>query len=207
MVRALQVWVFAARLSSLIVISCEAVATCLPALLVVSYVQLPVSTISSAGGTEYSYRIQYMASEIESGEDRRVRTQQMVEKWLHERQEMLVLYCQLAGLEPYKPDKSNKQLLKDFCQVLVDYIAFGHFEVYERISRGEERRQEVRRVAEQVYPKVVAATDIAVAFNDKYEASENPQALDRLDADLSRLGDELASRIEAEDQVVKALLR
>ncbi len=148
-----------------------------------------------------------MASRIESGSERRVRTQQMVEKWLHERQEMLVLYCQLAGLEPYTADKPNKQLLKDFCQVMVDYIAFGHFEVYERISRGEERRQEVRRVAEQVYPKVLSTTDVAVAFNDKYEAADKPQFLDHLDSDLSRLGDELASRIEAEDQVVKALLR
>ncbi|HEB95322.1 MAG TPA: sigma D regulator [Sedimenticola thiotaurini] len=148
-----------------------------------------------------------MASQIESGQERRVRTREMVDKWLQERQEMLVLYCQLAGLEPYTPDKPNKQLLADFCQVLVDYVAFGHFEVYERISRGEERRQQVKRVAEEVYPKIAATTDTVVAFNDKYDASGDNGMLDRLDDDLSQLGAELAVRIEAEDRVVQALLR
>ena len=72
--------------------------------------------------------------------DRRMRTRQMVDKWMTERQQMLVLYCQLAGLEPYTPDRSSKDLLRQFCQVMVDYIAFGHFEVYNRIGQGEERR-------------------------------------------------------------------
>ncbi len=138
--------------------------------------------------------------------DRRNRTQQMIEKWLQERQEMLVLYCQLAGLEPFTPDKSINGLLKDFCQVLVDYIAFGHFEVYDRIGRGEERRNRVLRVAKDVYPKVAAVTDLAVAFNDKYDAREKVPELDELDQDLSRLGSELASRIEVEDQLVEALI-
>jgi regulator of sigma D len=147
-----------------------------------------------------------MMTDREEMPDRRAQTQQMIEKWLRERQEMLVLYCQLAGLEPYTPDKPIKGLLRDFCQVLVDYIAFGHFEVYDRISRGEERRTRVLRVAEDVYPKVVAVTDLAVAFNDKYETEEKAAELDELDQDLSRLGSELASRIEMEDQLVNALI-
>ncbi|HHH38947.1 MAG TPA: Rsd/AlgQ family anti-sigma factor [Sedimenticola sp.] len=138
--------------------------------------------------------------------DRRTQTQEMIGKWLRERQQMLVLYCQLAGLEPYTPEKPVKGLLKDFCQVLVDYIAFGHFEVYDRISRGQERRTRVLRVAEQVYPKVLAVTDLAVAFNDKYDTGGQLPALDELDRDLSRLGSELASRIEMEDQLVSALI-
>lgn len=138
--------------------------------------------------------------------DRRTQTQEMIGKWLRERQQMLVLYCQLAGLEPYTPEKPVKGLLKDFCQVLVDYIAFGHFEVYDRISRGQERRTRVLRVAEQVYPKVLAVTDLAGAFNDKYDTGGQLPALDELDRDLSRLGSELASRIEMEDQLVSALI-
>lgn len=142
----------------------------------------------------------------ESGE-RRVRTQEMLDKWLLERQQMLVLYCQLAGLEPYTPDKPIKKLLREFCQVMVDYIAFGHFEVYDRISRGDERRTRVLQIAEEVYPKVAAAADLAIAFNDKYESGIQDPPLDYLDRDLSELGVELASRIEMEDRVVNALLR
>lgn len=143
----------------------------------------------------------------ETGEERRVRTREMVDKWLVERQEMLVLYCQLAGLEPYTPDRPAKDLLRKFCQVMVDYIAFGHFEVYNRISQGGERRAQVLRVAEEVYPKIAEVAEISVAFNDKYDTSDHDQPLDELDEDLSMLGAELASRIELEDRVVQALLR
>ena len=139
--------------------------------------------------------------------ERRLRTREMVDKWLQERQEMLVLYCQLAGLEPYTPDRSVKQLLRNFCQLLVDYIAFGHFEVFERISRGEERRSQVLEIAEEVYPKIVEVADLVIAFNDKYESEQGEQALDQLDQDLSKLGAEMASRIEMEDRLVSALMR
>ncbi len=148
-----------------------------------------------------------MAMQEGNASERRVQTKEMVDKWLQERQEMLVIYCQLAGLNLYTPEKPNKQLLQDFCQVLVDYIAFGHFEVYDRISRGEERRQEVKQIAEQVYEKVAEVTELVVAFNDKYDVSDHELNLDHLDEDLSRLGAELAARIEMEDRVVHALLR
>ena len=147
-----------------------------------------------------------MVTETAGGSERRKRTRDMVDKWLVERQEMLVLYCQVAGLEPYTPDKPSKQLLRSFCQVLVDYIAFGHFEVYDRISRGEERRNQVLKIAKEIYPKVAEVTELAVAFNDKYDSTDHEQELSELDDDLSRLGSELASRIELEDQVVNALL-
>ena len=147
-----------------------------------------------------------MASQSEDYSERRSRTREMVNKWLEERQDVLVLYCQLAGLEPYTPDKPSKQLLRDFCQVLVDYIAFGHFEVYDRISRGNERRSGVLKVAEEGYDKGAEVAELAVAFNDKYDTQEREPPLDELDHDLERLGKELAARIEAEDRVVGALL-
>lgn len=140
-------------------------------------------------------------------EDRRKFTQEMIEKWLNERQEMMVTYCQLAGLDAYPPEKPVKQLLRDFCQLLVDYIAFGHFEVYDRITSGSERRSDVLEVAKRVYPRISEVTEVAVAFNDKYDTSDHDQPLDHLDGDLSSLGEELASRIEKEDQLVAALMR
>jgi regulator of sigma D len=148
-----------------------------------------------------------MSTDQVKSPDRRMQTRQMVDKWLRERQQMLVLYCQLAGLEPYTPDRSSKELLRQFCQVMVDYIAFGHFEVYNRIGQGEERRTDVLKVAEEVYPKIAQVAEISVAFNDKYDTEGNNSHLDDLDEDLSSLGAELANRIELEDRVVQALLR
>ncbi|PLY17111.1 MAG: Rsd/AlgQ family anti-sigma factor [Sedimenticola sp.] len=138
--------------------------------------------------------------------ERRTRTQDMVDKWMAERQQMLVLFCRLAGLEPYTPDKPVKEQLKDFCEVLVDYTAFGHFEVYDRISRGEERRSDVLQVAEEVYPKVAEVADVVIAFNDKYDSSDHNQPLDQLHQDLSTLGENLALRIEMEDRIVSSLI-
>ncbi len=149
-----------------------------------------------------------MASTQSSGaEERRTRTQEMVNNWLSERQEMLVLYCKLAGIEAFDPDKPEKQLLKDFCQLLVDYVAYGHFEVYDRITAGDERRSEVARVAKEAYPTIAAITEKVVAFNDKYDLSDHVQPLDDLNDDLSDLGEALALRIELEDKLVKALLQ
>lgn len=149
-----------------------------------------------------------MASMQNSGaQEHRTRTQEMVTNWLAERQQMLVLYCKLAGIESFDPDKPEKQLLKDFCQLLVDYVAFGHFEVYDRITAGNERRSEVIRVAEEAYPRITRVTRQVVSFNDKYDLTDHEQSLDNLNEDLSRLGEALASRIELEDQLVKALMQ
>ena len=90
--------------------------------------------------------------------------------------------------------------------MLVDYSAFGHFEIYNRILSGEERRQRVLDVASKIYPRIAAATEFAVAFNDKYDALTHEQSLDHLSEDLCRLGEEIATRIDVEDQLVDALL-
>ena len=119
---------------------------------------------------------------------------------------MLVLFCQVAGLEPYRRSDSLDKLLQSFCQVLIDYTAFGHFEVFGRISEGNERRTGVVRVAEEIYPDFVLASEAAVAFNDKYDLSDHALVLDHLSEDLSRLGEELAVRIELEDQLLSSML-
>ncbi len=136
--------------------------------------------------------------------ERRTRTGEMVDKLLLERQEMLTLFCQAAGLEPFAPGEVDEHKLQKFCQVLMDYIAFGHFEILERISRGDEKRASVIAVAEEVYDKIAEATEYAVAFNDKYESS-TLQELGKLGHDLSVLGEELAVRIEMEDRLVAAM--
>ena len=138
--------------------------------------------------------------------ERRVGTQDMVNKLLAERQQMLVLFCRVAGLEPYTEERPTIDLLQEFCQVLVDYSAFGHFEIYERIASGRERRSQVIRVAQEVYGRIVDASKAAVNFNDKYESGEQVPVLSELSADLSLLAEELARRVELEDQIVEALL-
>ncbi|MBL3598233.1 MAG: Rsd/AlgQ family anti-sigma factor [gamma proteobacterium endosymbiont of Lamellibrachia anaximandri] len=147
-----------------------------------------------------------MNTQQRSGGERRTGTQGMIDKLLDERQEMLVLFCQVAGLEPYSRTESLEKLLQTFCQVLVDYTAFGHFEVFGHISDGSERRSRVIKVAEEIYPGFVEATEAAVNFNDKYDLSDHELELSKLSKDLSSLGEELAIRVELEDRLVATML-
>ncbi len=138
-------------------------------------------------------------------EERRQASQDLVAKLVTERTEMLATFCRLAGIEPYTADKPVQQLLQEFCQILVDYVAAGHFALYERIVAGKERRQELAALAAEVYPRIAKSTDMALDFNDKYDCEDHCTALDSLSADLSQLGEELAARIELEDRLLAAM--
>jgi regulator of sigma D len=139
--------------------------------------------------------------------ERRSGSQDVVEKLITERTEMLATFCRLAGVEPYTPDKPVQKLLQEFCQILVDYVAAGHFAIYERIVEGKERRREVSDLAAKLYPRIADSTDVALDFNDKYDCEDHCTALDSLFSDLSKLGEELAVRIEYEDKLLAAMMR
>lgn len=140
-------------------------------------------------------------------EERRQASQDLIARLVTERTEMLATFCRLAGIEPYTADKPVQQLLQEFCQILVDYVAAGHFALYERIVAGKERRQELAALAAEVYPRIAKSTDMALDFNDKYDCEDHCTALDSLSADLSQLGEELAARIELEDKLLAAMNR
>ena len=79
----------------------------------------------------------------EQSRDRRSGTRALIDKMLSERQHMLVLFERLAGVAPYADEMPDNELLQEFSQILVDYIASGHFGLYERIVEGTERRRGV----------------------------------------------------------------
>ncbi len=141
-------------------------------------------------------------------EERRSRIKREIKQLISERNEVLSMYCNLAGC-----DGSNKVAaknisaddLQDFCQLLIDYIATGHFELYRRISEGEERRKDVVKLANVIYPRIEKTTQTAVDFNDFY-IENKPEKTDKLTEDLSKLGEELATRIELEDQLISTIL-
>ena len=148
-----------------------------------------------------------MSTVKETTEERRGRSQQLIDKLIAERTQMLVLFCRLAGVDPYTPGKPVQGLLQEFCQILVDYIAAGHFALYERIVEGTERRRDVVDLANRLYPRIADSTDVALDFNDKYDCEDHCTALEHLPTDMSRLGEELATRIELEDQLIQGLSR
>lgn len=143
-------------------------------------------------------------------EERRASAIHLQESLVAERTEMLVLFCRVAGLEPFS-DASNKDTaasaLQQFCQVMVDYIAAGHFSLYERIANGTERRASIASLANRLYPRISETTEVALNFNDKYDCGDHCKIHPDLGDDLSRLGEELAVRVELEDQLLSAMNR
>lgn len=140
---------------------------------------------------------------------RRIRLKRTIESLVAERQQVLVQYCQLAGVS--SPDEATgtrretkPSELQAFCQLLIDYIALGHFEIYQRIIEGKERRRSVIEMAGEVYPGIAKTTDFLVDFNDKYDdfTEEDTESLDQ---DLSRVGEVLALRGELEDRLLSSL--
>lgn len=147
-----------------------------------------------------------MSSEQVSFEERRDGTSSRISHLLAARQRLLVRYSSAAGLEPYTTDKPVADVMREFLQVLVDYVAAAHFELYNRIEEQKERRRAVVDVAKRHRPRLTETTHQAVAFNDKYENFSDALA-DSLADDLSELGELLAARFELEDELFAAFLQ
>ena len=99
----------------------------------------------------------------------------------------------------------ERERLKEFCEILVDYIAAGHFGLYQRIADGAERRSAVVKVAEDAFPQIDAVTGAAVSFSDLCEANEY-QRSDEVMEKFSRLAENLSTRFELEDRIINAML-
>ena len=147
-----------------------------------------------------------IAEKVSAENNRRHKMEQTINNLLTERQEVLVAMCELAEFESKDVGvKAVLENLKSFSQTLVDYTALGHFEIYERIVEGRERRVTVNRIADRVYPSISATTEHIVEFNDKYDGADDQESLINLYRDLSLIGEAMAERIESEDKLLSEL--
>jgi regulator of sigma D len=123
-------------------------------------------------------KIAEIAEKISAEENRRTRQTHTINNLLQERQQVLVSMCELAELESGDvPPDTVIHNLRGFNQQLVDYTALGHFEIYERIIDGKERRGNIKMVADRVYPSISGTTQVFVEFNDKYDGVDEPESL------------------------------
>ncbi len=133
-----------------------------------------------------------------------------IDNWLEERQELIVTYCKLAALPPFDKQQHERQLpgqddIETFCQLLMDYLSAGHFEVYDQIvSQCTIDGHNGKALAEALYPKIAVSTDLALEFNDAY-AEDVDTSHDSFDRDLSRLGQALEERFALEDELIQTM--
>lgn len=147
-----------------------------------------------------------MSVAINLNRERRQQAQHLVTELQQERHEVWSLYCQIAELKPFNGNTDIKLILKQFAEMLVDYVSLGHFGIYDRLLAGTERRESVLNNANAYYPEYSQTTEDVVSFNDRYDPDRKTLDLTDLEADLSRLGESLAKRMEIEDNLCNLLI-
>ncbi|MDE1465235.1 sigma D regulator [Spartinivicinus poritis] len=135
---------------------------------------------------------------------------EIIDRWLNERQELLVIYCKLSGLNAFDSEVESEVLpekIQAFCQILVDYISAGHFEVYEQLLKeGKEFNDGGLELAGKIYPKIQATTEMLLNFNDKFDtAAHCNDLIDQFPSQLSVVGQVLEERFTLEDQLIEVL--
>ncbi|GIU23170.1 Rsd/AlgQ family anti-sigma factor [Shewanella colwelliana] len=150
-----------------------------------------------------------MLKQLERAEQKWGGANTLIDQWLNHRRKLLVNYCQIAGLPPYESlDKSLPEFksVKEFCDLLVDYVSEGHFEVYDRVVTACEKNGEsTQNLAQTIVPKISETTDLALDFNDKYTEADDDKILYQLDKDLSSLAHAMETRFELEDKLLEVL--
>ncbi len=138
-------------------------------------------------------------------EERWIGVNELIERWLQERQAIIVQFCALSGVHELKADADpSNNRLQQFCQQLVDYMSAGHFEVYyELIREAEAFADGSAAIASDLMPQLTLTTGIAMDFNDRFANAEG--GLMTLPKSLSKLGETLASRFEMEDRLIDTM--
>lgn len=127
----------------------------------------------------------------------------MLQAWLRERREVLVKYTAIAAtLDRDAPLERVNEGIERLCQILVDYVSAGHFEVFLALQKEAEIFADGSgEVAGELIPNIGDTTEVILGFEEKYPTD----SLDDLDADLSLLGEMLETRFALEDRLIAIL--
>jgi len=149
-----------------------------------------------------------MLENCKSARERWGGVSQIVDRWLEQRQQLIVEFCTACGIHALDSEDDPQKGMHHFCELLVDYISAGHFEVYDHLIQEAEEFSDgsALELAKQIYPELSQTTEIALAFNDHVETLHDDNANDpELARKLSKLGEALVTRFELEDQLVDKL--
>lgn len=129
--------------------------------------------------------------------------EELLQGWLKERREVLVKYTAIAAtLDRSASVESVNAGVERLCQLLVDYVSAGHFEVFLALQKEAEIFKDGSgEVANVLIPNIGDTTEVILGFEEKYPAD----SLEDLDADLSLLGEVLETRFALEDRLIAVL--
>jgi len=129
----------------------------------------------------------------------------LLTRWLKERRSLLGKYTEIAvSLDSQSDDEAMQLRQKALCDLLVDYVSAGHFEVFHELVNEAERFGDGScALAEKLLPEIGATTEVILAYEEKYGVMAGYK--DKVKRDLSALGEVLESRFVLEDQLIAGL--
>lgn len=130
---------------------------------------------------------------------------EIIDSWLEERQQLI---SKFVALPQRSVSEGLVEHIQEFCQVLMDYLSSGHFEVYEQLLKeGSEFNDGSLEKAQELFPLIQTSTDAALDFNDSYSAFDGQtlQEMHELTVQLSSLGEQLEERFSLEDTMIEIL--
>lgn len=146
-----------------------------------------------------------MLEKCRNAKDRWGGVSTIIDHWLEERQQLISIFVSIPTQEAGAALNSS---VSEFCDLLMDYLSSGHFEVYEQLLReGSEFNDGSLEQAQALLPHIQPSTDTALDFNDSYGTLDTPtlQQLCQLSRSLSDLGETLEERFALEDQLIAIL--
>lgn len=132
----------------------------------------------------------------------------LIDKWLNERKELIVALCDLS-VNAGSTQEQKAEKFQRFCQILVDYVSVGHFEVYEQLLlEAAEYNDGGTELANKVIPLIDKSTEIALSFNDRFDDIHKvDDGIESLMQELDTLGKTLEDRFALEDKLIATLHR
>ncbi len=129
----------------------------------------------------------------------------VLQNWLRERRDILVRYTAIAtNLNITEHPPKLDEGLRGLCELLVDYVSAGHFEVfYELIREAEAFADGSSKQVGEMIARITETTEVILGFDERYPA-DMASDIDPRD-DLSKLGEALEIRFELEDQLIARL--
>ncbi|RDL43368.1 sigma D regulator [Marinomonas piezotolerans] len=130
----------------------------------------------------------------------------IIDRWLHQRKMLVESWSGLYELGEFTPTDTVK--IQAFCELLVDYVSTGHFEVYEQLAMEAKDFHDdtALQCFRNLMPKIEANTEIVLEFQDKYDTKEHCNALlVDLPLALQTLGLVMDERFGYEDQLIEEL--
>ena len=146
-----------------------------------------------------------MLERCQSAQERFNGVHKLIDNWLHERRELVKAYEAVKAEQ--KSSNPKRKTQKEFCQILVDYVSAGHFEIYEQLNKEAEAFDDVRglNLANTLYPRIEAITQVALDFNDQCDGKNHRPDCEKLAAKFKALGVLLDERFELEDCLIEVL--